>query len=192
MVIGPRSKHKIINRQNRIFTFICTFKPGGLRPLVDIPVNELKDLPVDSRDVLRNYQSQVFEQLTLHALHFDIPEFIKCLEGLLTHSLISIDTHPAIHGLYEKIKQQPGHSLIKTVAKELGYSERQLRNIIQSNIGHSPKMVQQIERFTESLKLRKFTGNWASIAHSSGYYDQSHMISEYQKLTGSSPERLLF
>jgi len=173
MVIGPRSKHTIITRQNRIFTFICTFKPGGLKPLTDIPVNELKDLSLDSYDVLRNYQSRTFEQLTLHALRSDIAEFVKCLEGFLTHSVPSTDRHPVIQGLYEKIGDQLDRSLIKTVAKELGYSDRQLRNIIQSNIGHSPKMVQKIERFAASLRLRKFTGNWASIAHSSGYYDQS-------------------
>jgi AraC-like DNA-binding protein len=191
MVIGPRSKHTIINRQNRVFTFICTFKPGGLKPLVDIPINELKDLPIDSSDVLRNHQSQVFDQLTFHALRYDIVGFIRCLETYLKRSITSA-THPAIQGFYERAMGQPDRSLIKIAAKDMGYSDRQLRNIIQSNIGHSPKMVQQIERFTESLRLRKFMENWASIACSSGYYDQSHMISDYQKLVGSSPERLLF
>jgi AraC-like DNA-binding protein len=191
-VIGPRSKHTIINRKNRLFTFICTFRPGGLRPLTDIPVNEFRDLPVNSSDVLRNYQSAMFERLTYHALRFDVTAFIKCLEESLKCSLTSAGVHPAIRGLYEKFLPQANGSRVASISKELGYSERQFRNIIQNNIGHSPKLVQQIERFTGSLKLRKSTENWASIAHSSGYYDQSHMISDYQKLVGVSPERLLF
>lgn len=187
-VIGPRSTHQIINRKNRLFTFVCTFKPGGIRQFINVPVNEIRDLPVNSSELVRNYDPVLFEQLTRDAMRFDIVGFIKHLETFLCSSVAS--THPVVRVFFEKLSNEG--CALKGVSKELGYSDRQLRNLIQSNIGHSPKMVQQIERFARSLRLRKSNDNWASIAHSSGYYDQSHMIGDYQKLVGMSPERLLF
>ncbi len=189
-VVGPRSKHKIINRQHRLFTFICSFKPGGLRSLVDIPLNEIKDLTTDSQYILRNYQPAIFEQLTTHALHLDIAKFVNTLEEFLISSPATSGINPAVHGFYEEILRKP-YRLLAEVSKGLGYSDRQMRNLVERDIGHSPKLVQQIERFTESLRLRKSDENWASIAQASGYYDQSHMIAEYRKLVGTSPERLL-
>lgn len=189
VVVGPRSAHKIINRKHRRFTFICTFKPGGLRPLINIPVSEIRDLPVDSSELLLNYNELIVEQLTKDALRFDISQFVRHLEEFLSSSIVTSMPHPAVKGFYEKLIHT-GMPL-RHISKELGYSDRQLRNVILNNIGHSPKMVLQIERFTGSLRLRKSNDNWCSIAHTAGYYDQSHMISDYQKFVGVSPERLL-
>jgi AraC-like DNA-binding protein len=185
-LVGPRSSHTIINRRDRPFTFICTFKPGALRPLINIPVSELKDLSPDAGDVLRNYHSSIFERLTHHASRFDLKGFVVELEKFLNSSVGA--THPVIQGFYHRLSGE-GRA-VSSISKELGYSDRQLRNLIQNHIGHSPKTVQQIERFSASLRLRKFNDNWASIAHASGYYDQSHMIGDYQRLVGMTPERL--
>lgn len=186
-VVGPRSVHQIISRRNRLFTFICTFKPGGIKSQLNRPLDEISDLKADSSEVLRNYNPVIFEQLTIDAMCLDVPGFVNHLEAFLGKSVTP--THPVVKGFYERLLNE--NCGLKFVSKDLGYSDRQLRNLIQSNIGHSPKTVQQIERFARSLRLRKSNDNWACIAHSSGYYDQSHMIGDYQRLVGMSPEQLL-
>lgn len=190
IIIGPRSKHKIISRKDRLFTFICSFKPGGLRSFVDIPLNELRDEALEASQ-MKSYSSYTFEQLTISALRFNVLEFVKYFEVFLKKSM-GEHTYPhyLVQAFYQKYLLRDVQPLLTNVSKDLGYSDRQLRNLIQSHIGHSPKMVAQIERFTMSLKLSKGDLNWSSIACSSGYYDQSHMISDYHKLIGLTPERL--
>lgn len=191
-IIGPRSKHKIISRENRLFTFICSFKPGGLSSFVDIPIYELRDQAIDACYMLKNFPFDIFEKLTMRALRFNILGFVKDLEFFLVNSM-SIITSVSYHiaqEFYQYYLDRNVRPLLTTVSKDLGYSDRQLRNLIQNYIGHSPKMVAQIERFTKSLVLSKGGENWANIAYSAGYYDQSHMISDYHKLVGSTPEKL--
>lgn len=193
-LIGPRSKHKIINRRDRLFTFICSFKPGGLRPFVEVPLNELRDQSLDASTLLKNYQHYIFEQLTLDALHGDYDNFIKRFESFLLKVVdqnIQLKVHHAVSAYYHQFAQQQNSTSLPRIAHHLGYSERQLRNIFQNHIGHSPKRVEQIQRFTHSLQNYQHEKSWTQLACASGYYDQSHMISDYHKLVGSSPEKLL-
>lgn len=190
-IIGPRSTHTIINRRNRPFTFVCSFKPGGIRPFVDIPVNEIRDTSTEASVLFKNYQTAIFEQLTACALQLDISTFVEYFETFLLKSLAGKkDVHPVVRAFCQKYQDPSTPLLLSHVSKELGYSDRQLRNIIHKHIGHSPKMVSQIIRFTSSLLHIQSGDDWASIAYASGYYDQSHMISEYHKMLGSSPEKL--
>ncbi|MEQ9097632.1 MAG: AraC family transcriptional regulator [Imperialibacter sp.] len=190
-LVGPRSRHILINRRNRLFTFICTFKPGGLAPFVAMPLDALKNQSTEACHVLKGYRAGVFDQLTMNALRFDVPEFARCLESfLLSVSKGLPGVHPVVKAFYNQLADPLAQLRLATVAEKLGYSDRHLRNLVLAHIGHSPKMVTQIERFTSSLLQNNQQQNWASIAHASGYYDQSHMISDYHKLVGTSPEKL--
>jgi len=191
VIVGPRSTHKVISRKNRRFTFICSFQPGGLSPFVNIPVCKLRDQALNSCEILKNFSTDISETLTIKALHSDISGFVKSLE---CYFLNSIQTPPFSYNIAQEFYQyylakstQPSLTL---ASKKFGYSDRQLRNLIQNHIGHSPKMVAQIERFTKSLSLVEYRTSWANIAYSAGYYDQSHMISDYQKLVGTTPQKL--
>lgn len=191
VIVGPRSKHKIISRKNRRFTFICSFQPGGLSRFIDIPICQLKDRSLNSCDLLKNFSSDIFEKLTIKALQFDFLGFVKSLEFYLlslTHfPSFSNNIAQEFYQYYLDYNTKPSLTL---ASKKFGYSDRQLRNLVKKHIGHSPKMVVQIARFTKSLTLIECEKSWANIAYSSGYYDQSHMIAEYHKLVGSTPQKL--
>lgn len=190
-LIGPRSKHKIISRKKRLFTFICTFKPGAARPFINRPMNEFVDQAVDASVVLNGYRTHTLDHLTESAISSDYSKFTFTLESFLLYSLRLQETnsiHPVVRGIttYQGLLS----SSLKKFSAYLGYSDRQLRNIFLNHVGHSPKKVQQINRFTKTLFHREKESNWAQIAYDSGYYDQSHLISDYQRLVGSSPEKL--
>lgn len=193
VLIGPRSKHKIINRVHRRFTFICSFRPGALGSFVNIPLCELRDQAIDALSLLQNVPSGIFEKLAFRALGFDTSGFVRELEQFLWNSVTTPSTvHQVAQKFYLSHLDRDVQPRLAKVSKDLGYSDRQLRNLIQNYIGHSPKMVGQIERFTRSLSLvqNRKERNWANIAYSAGYYDQSHMISDYHKLVGVTPGTL--
>ncbi len=189
-LIGPRSKHKIINRKDRLFTFASSFQPGGLSPFVNVPMSELRDQPTQVDLIFNHCEREAFAELTKNALEMDIDQFIPNLESFLLSSCRIPKVHKAVSGLYKHYQTSPGLKL-QSMAKKLGYSERHLRNLTREHIGHPPKMVTKIERFASSLRKSNHSSDWADIAYASGYYDQSHMISDFQELAGNSPERLL-
>jgi AraC-like DNA-binding protein len=66
-----------------------------------------------------------------------------------------------------------------------------------AHIGHEnavlPKLHARILRFEAALDSRaRFPGrSWTDVAHAFGYYDQMHMIHDFQRFTGDTPSKIL-
>jgi AraC-like DNA-binding protein len=188
-LIGPRSRHLIINRHNREFTFMVSFKPAGISAFSRVPVSEFCDISIEAHHVFKPYQPELLQQLGLLSVESNLAPFIKLMESFLRSSLLEEDSfHPAI-GQFIDLSQKSAHRL-SDISDQIGISDRQLRSLSKKYIGHRPKSVLQIERFTKSLKYANTSHKWSHIAHDCGYFDQSHLIASYQKMTGSSPEKL--
>lgn len=188
-LIGPRSSHIIINRRNRHFTFMVSFKPGGLAPLCPVPLADLCDQSTDASDLFPWCDQPLLDQLTVSGQNPNLSEFIGILERALLSAFSSSQSVSPLISHFAELTLAP-QIRVSDISDHLGITERHLRTLSQKHIGHSPKLMLQIERFTRSLLISNGSREWTSIAHDSGYYDQSHMIAEYQKMTGKSPERL--
>jgi methylphosphotriester-DNA--protein-cysteine methyltransferase len=56
-----------------------------------------------------------------------------------------------------------------------------------------PKVFARIARFQSAMdaKLASPARTWLDIAHSFGYYDQMHMVHDFQRLGRNTPTQLL-
>ncbi len=66
-------------------------------------------------------------------------------------------------------------------------------NLRMLSLGIGAKRFCQIQRVKKTLRQAQ-TGwdyGWAGLANNNGYYDQSHMIDEFQSLLGASPGALI-
>lgn len=82
-----------------------------------------------------------------------------------------------------------GHLRVNRVAENLGVHIRCLERLFATQMGLSPKKLTRLVRLRHVLK-RIFTGeydNFADLAYTCGYADQSHMIKEFKEMTGSLP-----
>jgi AraC-like DNA-binding protein len=79
---------------------------------------------------------------------------------------------------------------VRAVARELGYSERQLRRRVFAATGHSPKRLMRITRM-QRLLLGGRGESWARSAVEHGYYDDAHMANDIRELVGATPHALL-
>ena len=70
---------------------------------------------------------------------------------------------------------------------------RQFERTFLSEIGMSPKLYSRVARFQTVLdtKINRQDARWADLANDYGYHDQMHMIKDFQKLSGLTPERLM-
>jgi transcriptional regulator GlxA family with amidase domain len=88
----------------------------------------------------------------------------------------------------EAMSVRSGHvpGTVGDVARDLAVSERQLRNLFAEGVGLSPKHYARIDRVRTVLD-HATTRSWAELAAATGYYDQSHMTSDFRTLMGVPP-----
>lgn len=76
------------------------------------------------------------------------------------------------------------------LARECGYSERQIRRRVLAATGHGPKRLMRIARMQRLLR-RGRGESWARTAVDHGYYDEAHMVNDVRALAGATPHALL-
>jgi len=90
----------------------------------------------------------------------------------------------------QELNRANGNDSILMLAQKLGLSKRTLERRFQLHIGTTPKKYARIVRLRNALFQRQTLSSWADVAYFTGYYDQSHMINDFQELYGLSPELL--
>jgi AraC-like DNA-binding protein len=82
---------------------------------------------------------------------------------------------------------------VNAVADELGVSDRHLRRMFREAFGIGPKTFARLARFQRALSVAREDERaaWATIAADAGYYDQAHLIAEFQAIAGAPPRALL-
>ena len=74
---------------------------------------------------------------------------------------------------------------VGATARRLGVSERRLRDLFAHTVGLAPKQFARIDRVRAVLTSP--ADDLAAVAVRSGYYDQSHMTTEFHRLMGVPP-----
>src|SRR5690606_32249103 len=72
------------------------------------------------------------------------------------------------------------------LAAEIGCSRRYLASGLREQVGVPPKLLGRILRFQHAVSLCG-TAGWAEISAACGYYDQAHMVRDFQQFAGASP-----
>lgn len=86
---------------------------------------------------------------------------------------------------------------VKKIAAESGYSERSIQLNYQKYLGFTDKELNRYRRFKKAVEvISAYSGNntpidWLDIAVHCGYYDQSHLIHDFQYFIHLSPSHYL-
>jgi AraC-like DNA-binding protein len=62
--------------------------------------------------------------------------------------------------------------------------------VFRAEVGASPKLFDRIQRFQRVLTQTRAPSDvmdWAALAATCGYYDQSHLIHDFSQFTGVTP-----
>ncbi|MTW12428.1 helix-turn-helix domain-containing protein [Pseudoduganella eburnea] len=96
-----------------------------------------------------------------------------------------------------ELEASGGALRVATLADTLGVSRQYLATQFRNHVGLSPKLFARICRFrsARAAALAAATAapashghDWATLALDSGYFDQSHLIRDFQDFTGASPD----
>ncbi len=143
---------------------------------------------VDCRDIFPGHAvEQIEEGLSLKNT---AEERVQYLEAFLLTILNRDNEDLLVQKACTELVASSGNYPIRVLARNLGLSERTLERRFNDHVGATPKKFARVVRLRSALFQRKTLPTWADVAHAAGYYDQSHMIHDFQELYGMPPESL--
>jgi AraC-like DNA-binding protein len=163
------------------------FKPGGAFRFLGVPASALADIHVDLEALWGRSAQDLREQLCAAAnpaQRFRIleREFVARLENTL-------EEHRAVRAALDIFGRDTGEAKIRDLAAHLGLSQRHFIKVFSNQVGVTPKLFGRVQRFQRAVDLTRnsSTPDWADIAAACGYFDQSHLIHDFQTFSGLSP-----
>jgi AraC-like DNA-binding protein len=171
--------------------FSITFKPFGAKMFFNLPSNEFLNQYVPLQYFIKEPVNQVENDLyeaTTFTEKVRVAE--RFLFNLLKRNQSEYDLRRVMHSI-EVINQNNGIVNIGALASEACLSRKQFERTFSAFIGASPKQFLKTLRFQNSLhqKQRNKNIHLTSLAHTCGYFDQSHMIGDYKTMSGKTPSQ---
>ena len=85
-----------------------------------------------------------------------------------------------------------GNVRVDRLCNELGVSRKHLNTLYKRAVGISPKTFARLTRFRAVVeRLENPADSWADIAIDRGYFDQAHLIRDFNRFAGESPASFL-
>ena len=155
------------------------FSPLGAHLLLRVPMHELAGRLVEL-DAL--FGPRLREHLG------NVPDPFAYLDAFLLRRLDdALSPVPSVTRALARLRATEGRAPIGAITDELGCSGRHLSTRFREQVGVSPKLFARILRFQHAVALIDDQPSWAAIAARAGYYDQAHLIREFQQFAGAAP-----
>ena len=186
-IAGPQSESFIIQRRSADELLGVHFHPGGAFPFLQFPSGELRDLHVSITDI---WGEQAAELLCRLHDAGDIEAKFQTLERwLMAVASRPLKHNAAVSFAMAEFQKDPGVLSSASMAERVGYSQRHFIELFHHEVGFTPKLFCRVQRFRNVIDaVQKLEDvDWADIALSCGYFDQSHFNHEFRRFSGLSP-----
>ncbi len=167
------------------------FKPGGAFPFLGALASELTNSHADLEDLWGRAALELRQRLCTVA---ESRERFQVMEEVLTCRLRSARKgHPAVSIALRLLGASGTGALVRDVAREIGICQRRFSSVFADQVGLPPKLYCRILRFQQARTLADQSPKpeWAQLASTCGYFDQSHLINDFQEFSGLSPSEYL-
>jgi AraC-like DNA-binding protein len=162
------------------------FRHGGAYPFIGGAVGEL----ANSHLALEVLWGRDARELRDRLCSAATPQTrFQILEEALQARLRWLPKQPAVSLALDGFGPAGIGDSVRAVAKQVGLSQRRFIQVFTAQVGLTPKLFCRILRFQHARKFvdQAATLNWGQLALACGYYDQSHLIHDFQEFSGLSP-----
>jgi AraC-like DNA-binding protein len=185
-VNGMQPQYLVIGAERGASMMGAHFRTGGAAPFFEFPLSELASQVVEldliwKREILA-LREQLLETEAIDA-KFDLLE-----NYLMTKAQSRLEPDTTIAAALNALRSWPVMP-VRELASRLGLSHKQIIARFDCRVGLAPKQTSRIFRFRNSLAAASNAASpdWSSLAADCGYYDQAHMIHEFQQFAGMTP-----
>ncbi len=163
------------------------FRPGGFRPFVTGPVSSLTDRHRPIAQVLGRSTAAVENDV---AATDDVTQRVSLLTDFLLEDLPDVDPIcDQLARLVDDIAHRPEITRVSQVAASAGMSVRRLQRLFDEYVGAGPKWVILRCRLQEAASRAAADDppDWAELAATLGFADQSHLTRAFTRTIGVPP-----
>jgi methylphosphotriester-DNA--protein-cysteine methyltransferase len=150
----------------------------------------LTDTAGDAHAVLGARISQLWQALGNLA---SFERRVRLMDEFLMHQAARSVAANGISKALTYLVRASGRADVRKLAHGTGLSTRHFTRRFVEHTGVSPKLFARIVRFQTALETKAlwYGKSWTEIALNLGYYDQMHMIHDFEGLAGGSPKEML-
>ena len=190
MVVGQMDHCARVDYKGAVDLLGVRFHPAGAFPFFNVPANEYSGQILRLDDLTRHLEGQIQNRIDPG---WSMQARMAELQNILIDSLREKPQRDHTVELAVRIIQRAqGQISISALLSEIGVSKRHLERKFQQSVGLSPKLLGRILRFRHAWEKIDDPGprDWAGLALSLGYYDQAHLIRDFNQFAGGPPGRL--
>jgi AraC-like DNA-binding protein len=180
-VAGLHDRQVTTEHTGRSLGMQVNLDPLAARALVGMPLHELAGLTVPAEEIL---EPLLTERL---ASASDWDTRFALLDAALAPRLADARPSREVAWAWQRLRETHGRIAIGGLATELGWSRKRIVARFRDEIGLPPKAVARLLRFEHARELAG-TMPWGELAFECGFSDQSHLIAEFRRITGRTPE----
>ena len=188
---GLHTRATLIRHDGNQHGIAVDLTPLGARAVLGIPAGELAGGVVELADVL-GARGRVLTERLLDAAGW-ADRFAVLDETLASGLHDRYVAAPAMLQAWERLVARAGGLDLEALARDVGWSRRQLTERFRREVGLPPRQLARVLRFERSCRLlsRSDHRTMTDVAARSGYFDHAHMLHEWHRLAGCTPSEWL-
>lgn len=184
-IVGQMTGPILISPSGSVELLGIRFQPGGTRVFLSTPAHEITDEVVALADFSSRLERDL---LAVCERHHTLRMRAGALDSYLCAQLANTNSDSQILDLAKTIVDQGGVISVDRLASDAGVSNRQLERRFLREVGLGPKLLARIVRFQEVFRaVEQCDAAWATVAVECGYYDQAHLIRDFNQFAQQTP-----
>jgi AraC-like DNA-binding protein len=184
---GPSKTHAEFISCENVGIFGIEFFPYAIPALFSISAAAITNQYIDLKTFLgakgSDLEDRIFSADTNRERVRIATEFLE--------SQIKRTINPHIIAAVKSIDESGGQMDLKTLLKNVPFSQKQLERLFSQHVGFTPKLYLRITRFETAINNLHKKRSFTSLALDTGYFDQSHFNHDFMEFTGLQPKNYL-
>jgi AraC-like DNA-binding protein len=187
-LIGPLRAPLLLEPAGPMHTFGIRFRPGRAAPFLPFGVDRLVAAETGIADAFGAAGGRLAEEIGNASTDGARVEIARRFLLQRLARAARMPSRPVSAAVRRMLGASSGRPSISALARESGWSVRQLERRFRSETGLSPRLLARIVRFQRVFRaLGRDRSDWVSVALDCGYSDQPHLIREFREFTGQTP-----
>jgi methylphosphotriester-DNA--protein-cysteine methyltransferase len=189
LLVGPMTRSLFVAPTGAVSTMGIRFRPGGLAPFLSASAGEVAGRGV-ALDDLWGSDAIFFEEKLREAS--DDGARLRAAAQFLRARLHDPEAPEGrVERAVRRMLRRRGPVPVEGLARDFGISRRHLERAFRSETGLTPMRLGRLIRFQSVFRAVAGEADWVSVALDCGYYDQSHLIRDFQEFAGETPAAFL-
>jgi AraC-like DNA-binding protein len=188
VIVGPMSTGQVIDLRAAVNLLGVRLRPGALRGFVGIAADRLLDqaLPSDAAPPVLRLDPAELAELP------DSMARVGRLTAVCRARLAALDEFDPVVATalarWARLPCEVGFPRVAVLVRDIGLSERAFERRFAAHVGLTPVRFRRLARLRAVLRLHSNGArDWAALAATAGFSDQSHLVRDFHAWVGLSP-----